>query len=85
MVSAIYSPVEIWLFGVEVLQKCDLGYILHYFPSVSGRIYDTYHKLAASPRRRGVTVALRLWLCIFNKIGKQSLRDCDLTTVASRL
>ena len=36
---------------------------------------------AASPRRRGLKVASRLWLCIF----KQSLRDCDLTTVASRL
>ena len=40
-----------------------------------------YSQLAASPRRRGLTVASRLWLCIF----KQSLRDCDLTTVASRL
>ena len=55
--------------------------------------YDGYHLhthaiisitsgFAASARR---TVASRLWLCIFNKIGKQSLRDCDLTTVASRL
>ena len=26
-------------------------------------------KLAASPRRRGITVASRLCLCIFNKIG----------------
>ena len=38
-------------------------------------------KLAASPRRRGLTVASRLWRNIFI----QSLRDCDLTTVASRL
>ena len=40
-----------------------------------------YSQLAASPRRRGLTVASRQRLCIF----KQSLRDCDLTTVASRL
>ena len=40
-----------------------------------------YWKLAASPCRRGLTVASRLWLCIF----KQSHHDCDLTTVASRL
>ena len=43
--------------------------------------YEIQYKLAASPRRHGITVASRLWLCIF----KQSLRDFDLTTVASRL
>ena len=26
-----------------------------------------YYKLAASPRRRGLTVASRLWLCMINK------------------
>ena len=40
-------------------------------------IDNTYKLLAASPRRRGITVALRLWLLIFKKFGKQSLRDCD--------
>ena len=49
-------------------------------------IYGKYNKtsgFAASARR---TVASRLWLCIFNKIGKQSrvtsqqsIRDCDYT------
>ena len=34
-----------------------------------------YSELAASPRRRGLTVALRLCLRIF----KQSLHDCDST------
>ena len=42
---------------------------------------DYIYIIAASPRRRGLTVASRLWLNIFI----QSLRDCDLTTVASRL
>ena len=26
-------------------------------------------------------LAASLWLCIFNKIGKQSLCDCDLKTL----
>ena len=43
--------------------------------------FQFYCLLAATPRRRGVKVASRLWLCIFNKIGKQSLHDCDLTTL----
>ena len=36
-----------------------------------------YGILAASPRRRDLTVASRLGLRIFKKFGKQSLRDCD--------
>ena len=28
-----------------------------------------YKELAATPRRCGITVASRLWLCIFNKMG----------------
>ena len=38
-----------------------------------------YLRLAATPRRRGITVASRPWLCIFIKRGvpvAQSLRDC---------
>ena len=36
------------------------------------RLHNTFFKyieLAATPRRRGITVASRLCLCIFNKIG----------------
>ena len=62
-------------------QKRFLTPVIYYY--LSNIVFNV--KLAASPRQRGVTVASRLWLCIFNQIGKQSLRDCDLTTVASRL
>ena len=33
-------------------------------------ILCNYVTLAATPLRRGITGASRLWLCIFNKIGK---------------
>ena len=42
----------------------DTGALVH----DAGTVF-TYNKLAASPHRRGVTVASRLWLCIFNQIG----------------
>ena len=44
---------------------------------------NVYHDLAASPRRRGITVASRLCLCFTTVTAQQSLRDNDSAYISN--